>query len=277
MKTTQRIIKYFAILLAILIIISIVSALLFGLNIFSGILGLTKENISNKENSEILTSVETEKYFENRQINNMKIELYYANLIIEVGNNFHVQTNTNNIEYKQSNNQLVVKEKNANLFNSNNQRTITITIPVDTVLDTVSIEAGAGEIQIEKMATKNLDLEIGAGTVNITDLQVTQKAKIEGGAGRLEMLSGEIANLDLEMGIGDLMLATSLSGNNKIDAGIGKLELTLTDGLDNYVIRANKGIGSIKIDGNEINNNVEYGNGKTHLKINGGMGSIEVK
>lgn len=277
MKTTQRIIKYFAILLAILIIISIVSALLFGLNIFSGILGLTKENISNKENSEILTSVETEKYFENRQINNMKIELYYANLIIEVGNNFHVQTNTNNIEYKQSNNQLVVKEKNANLFNSNNQRTITITIPVDTVLDTVSIEAGAGEIQIEKMATKNLELEIGAGTVNITDLQVTQKAKIEGGAGRLEMLSGEIANLDLEMGIGDLMLATSLSGNNKIDAGIGKLELTLTDGLDNYVIRANKGIGSIKIDGNEINNNVEYGNGKTHLKINGGMGSIEVK
>lgn len=277
MKTTQRIIKYFAILLAILIIISIVSAILFGLNIFSGILGLTKENISNKENSEILTSVETEKYFENRQINNMKIELYYANLIIEVGNNFHVQTNTNNIEYKQSNNQLVVKEKNANLFNSNNQRTITITIPVDTVLDTVSIEAGAGEIQIEKMATKNLDLEIGAGTVNITDLQVTQKAKIEGGAGRLEMLSGEIANLDLEMGIGDLMLATSLSGNNKIDAGIGKLELTLTDGLDNYVIRANKGIGFIKIDGNEINNNVEYGNGKTHLKINGGMGSIEVK
>ena len=277
MKTTQRIIKYFAILLAILIIISIVSAILFGLNIFSGILGLTKENISNKENSEILTSVETEKYFENRQINNMKIELYYANLIIEVGNNFHVQTNTNNIEYKQSNNQLVVKEKNANLFNSNNQRTITITIPVDTVLDTVSIEAGAGEIQIEKMATKKLDLEIGAGTVNITDLQVTQKAKIEGGAGRLEMLSGEIANLDLEMGIGDLMLATSLSGNNKIDAGIGKLELTLTDGLDNYVIRANKGIGSIKIDGNEINNNVEYGNGKTHLKINGGMGSIEVK
>lgn len=277
MKTTQRIIKYFAILLAILIIISIVSALLFGLNIFSGILGLTKENISNKENSEILTSVETEKYFENRQINNMKIELYYANLIIEVGNNFHVQTNTNNIEYKQSNNQLVVKEKNANLFNSNNQRTITITIPVDTVLDTVSIEAGAGEIQIEKMATKNLDLEIGAGTVNITDLQVTQKAKIEGGAGRLEMLSGEIANLDLEMGIGDLILATSLSGNNKIDAGIGKLELTLTDGLDNYVIRVNKGIGSIKIDGNEINNNVEYGNGKTHLKINGGMGSIEVK
>lgn len=277
MKTTQRIIKYFAILLAILIIISIVSALLFGLNIFSGILGLTKENISNKENSEILTSVETEKYFENRQINNMKIELYYANLIIEVGNNFHVQTNTNNIEYKQSNNQLVVREKNANLFNSNNQRTITITIPVDTVLDTVSIEAGAGEIQIEKMATKNLDLEIGAGTVNITDLQVTQKAKIEGGAGRLEMLSGEIANLDLEMGIGDLILATSLSGNNKIEAGIGKLELTLTDGLDNYVIRANKGIGSIKIDGNEINNNVEYGNGKTHLKINGGMGSIEVK
>lgn len=277
MKTTQRIIKYFAILLAILIIISIVSALLFGLNIFSGILGLTKENISNKENSEILTSVETEKYFENRQINNMKIELYYANLIIEVGNNFHVQTNTNNIEYKQSNNQLVVKEKNANLFNSNNQRTITITIPVDTVLDTVSIEAGAGEIQIEKMATKNLDLEIGAGTVNITDLQVTQKAKIEGGAGRLEMLSGEIANLDLEMGIGDLMLATSLSGNNKIDAGIGKLELTLTDGLDNYVIRANKGIGSIKIDGNEINNNVEYGNGAIYLKVDGGVGSVDIK
>lgn len=277
MKSGQRIIKYFAIVLAILIIISIASAILIGLNIFSGILGLTRVDSVSKENSEILTSGEIEKYFENNQINSMKIELYYSNLIIKEGNNFYVEANTSNIEYKQNNNQLVVKEKNANLFNTNNQRNITITVPMDKMLNSVSIEAGAGEIQINKMSTQNLNLEIGAGKVTIQDLQVTQKAKIEGGAGKVEILSGEITDLDLDMGVGDFTLSTTLYGNNKIDAGIGKLELTLSNGLENYIIRANKGVGSIKINGNEVSNNVEYGNGETHLKINGGMGSIEVK
>ncbi len=277
MKSGQRVIKYLAIALAIFIIISIVSAILLSFNIFSDFLGLTKGNDPDKKDTVISNSEKIEKYFENGQISSVKIELAYANLTIKEGQKFHVESNTRNIEYKQVGNQLTVKEKNINLFNANNQRNIIITVPSDTILDNAKIEAGAGEIKIEKLATNDLSLEIGAGKVNIQNLQVTKKAKIEGGAGKVEIADGSICNLDLDMGVGSFEVSTSLTGNNKIEAGIGKLVLTLKNGLDNYTIRASKGVGSIKIGEKEISNNVEYGTGETYLKVDGGIGSIEIK
>ncbi len=277
MRSGQRIIKYLAIALAIFIIVSIVSSILLSFNIFSDFLGLTKEN--RPENSMIETQNQsiTSQNFNSNEIANMKLELAYSSLTIKEGDNFKVETNTNRIESKKIGNQLVIKEKGTNIFLGDSKRFLTVTVPKDIILDTVKIEAGAGEIKIEKLATENLNLEIGAGKATIQNLQVTEKAKVEGGAGKMEIKAGNIANLDLDMGVGSFTLNTSLEGNNKIDAGIGKLELNLTNGLQNYTIRAEKGIGSITIDNKEVSNNVEYGNGATNIKINGGVGNIEVK
>lgn len=277
MTTTQRVIKYLAIALAIFIIVSIASGILFGLNIFSDILGLTKEGNSGVVGTEIENSDKITTRFDNTQIARLKIELAYSSLTIKEGESFNVETNTRKVEAKQSGDELIVKERGTNLFGNNNQRTVIVTIPRDTVLHNVKIEAGAGQIEVEKLATKNLDLEIGAGKVTIQNLKVTQKAKIEGGAGKVEIKSGEITNLDLEMGVGSFAVSTSLAGNNKIEAGMGRLEVNLTNGLENYTIRASKGIGSIRIGDKEVSSNVEYGTGETNIKIDGGVGSIEVK
>ncbi len=107
---------------------------------------------------------------------------------------------------------------------------------------------------------------MGAGKVTIQDLQATQNAKIEGGAGKVEILSGKLNNLDLDMGVGNFSITSTLTGSNKVDAGVGKLELKLEDGIDNYTIRASRGIGSIKINNREISDNREYGTGKTRTK-----------
>lgn len=277
MKSGQRVIKYLAIALAIFIIVSIVSAVLLSFNIFSDFLGLTKE----KERENIAYGIKNEeiinKEFENTGIKSIKIELAYSKLAIKEGENFKVETNTNRIESRQVGNKLEIKEKASNLFLKDENRIVNITIPKDTVLDIAKIETGAGEINIEKLSTKELDLEIGAGKVTIQNLDVIQSTKIEGGAGKVEIKSGNIANLDLDMGAGNFILNTVLTGNNKVDAGIGRLEFNLTNGLENYTIRAQKGIGSIKIDNKEVTDNVEYGKGETRLKIDGGVGHIEIK
>lgn len=279
MKSGQRIIKYLAVALAIFIIVSITSAILFSFNIFSDILGLTRE--SNPKDKEITTKTESSKMleekFDNTQIASVKIEIAYSNLTIIEGESFAVKTNNNYIESKQSNDKLIIKEKTSGVFRKENPSNVIVTLPKNTVLDTVKIEAGAGEIKAEKIITKNLELEIGAGKVTIQDLQVTHKAKIEGGAGSVNIEAGEISNLDLDMGVGSFKIDTILLGNNKIEAGVGKLEINLVNGLDNYTIRANKGIGSIKIGDKEAKNNVEYGKGETSIRIDGGLGNIEIK
>lgn len=277
MKGGQRIIKYLALALAIFIIVSIVSAVLLSFNIFSDFLGLTKGRYTDELTNTINSSDRITKDFESSKIENIKIELAYSILTINEGDSLKIETNSNKIESKQNGNSLKIKEREPNIFETSEERKIIITLPKDITFNNIEIETGAGEIQIEKLTAKNLNLEIGAGKVTIQDLQITQKAKIEGGAGKVEINAGKMANLDLDMGVGSFKLASELSGNNKINAGIGKLELNLTDGIDDYTIRAEKGVGSIKIGEKEISSNAEYGTGKTKIKIDGGIGSIEVK
>lgn len=282
MTTIQRIIKYCATAFAIFIIVSIVSAVLFGLNMFSEFLGFQRkermqETQSNSIHTEVGKEEKAEKEFDNTQIAKLKIDIEYATLTIQQGEKFKVASNTSNIEAKQIDDQLTIREKNVNLFRTNSPRRIIVTIPKNTILDTIKIEAGAGEINIEKLQCKKLDLDIGAGKTTVQDIEVTQKAEIEGGAGKVEILSGEIANLDLDMGVGTFKLASSLLGNSEINAGVGKLEVILKNGIENYNIKANKGIGSITLGGKEVSNKSTYGQGENNIKIEGGIGSIEIK
>ena len=51
--------------------------------------------------------------------------------------------------------------------------------------------------------------------------------------------------MDLDTGAGKFELEGIFTGYNKIDCGIGKLELTLDGGKDNYTITTDNGIGSV--------------------------------
>lgn len=272
MTTLQKVIKYLALALAVFIIVNIISAILFVFYGFANVLGLAKSkevNISSLE--EISTN------FENSDIATLKIELEYSNLTIKKGDTFKAQSNSSDISCTQNNNQLVVKEKSHNWFAKNKASDLIVYIPENTMFDTVKIEAGAGEIKIEDLKTQKLSFKIGAGKVEIQNLEVTKQAKIDGGAGKVDILAGTINDLDLDMGVGSFSLAATLTGKNDIDAGVGKLDINLTDGTQNYTIKADKGIGAIIIDGKEVGNNTEHGNGDTYIDIDGGIGSISVK
>ena len=139
----------------------------------------------------------------------------------------------------------------------------------------VKISAGAGKIQVENINTENLDLELGAGETIINKLNVTNDCKIESGAGKVSILSGKIDDLNLDIGI--IEITSSITGNSKIDAGIGNLDLRIQDNKENYTIESDSGIGNIKIDGTKISDDSKYGNGKNIIKIDGGIGNIDIE
>ena len=92
----------------------------------------------------------------------------------------------------------------------------------------------------------------------------------------MSIKESNINDLDLDMGVGEVNLTSNLTGQNQINAGVGKLNINLQGEKESYKIQADKGIGSIKIDGNEISNGETLGNGENYIEIDGGIGNIDI-
>ena len=270
MTPAQKIIKNLATIFAFFLVVSIIFGIFSALYGLSKVLGLQKENIKINNEMSILD-------FENTQIATLDIDVNFTNLIIKKGDTLVVQTNDKDINCKQNNQDLQIKEEQHNLFSNNNNDDLVLYIPKDLNFEKVKINAGIGKIQIEDINTQNLYLELGAGETTINKLNVTNNCNIESGVGKVSILSGKIKGLNLDMGIGKFEIASVITGNSKIDAGIGNLYLKLQDNKENYTIESDSGIGNIKIDGTKVLNDTKYGNGKNIIRLDGGIGNIEIE
>lgn len=277
MSDGQRVIKYlaiaFAIFLSVNIIGGIITAVFFGLSIFD-------VNFKIKNNSTITTSEEMVISQNYDDIENLKIEIGYSKLEIKQGEEFKVETNTENeaITMKKQGDILTIKEENAwNIFNDDIDSHIIVTVPENYYFEKVKIEAGSGEINISDIQTKEFDMDVGAGNVTISNILTEKKTDIDGGAGKVVIKDSNLNNLDLDVGVGEFqILNTKILEDSNIDAGIGKLEINLKGDLKDYRIIPERGLGSFTIQGNEIENNKIYGEGNNKIDINAGIGKVEI-
>lgn len=262
MTQSQKIIKYFAIAVAVLIIFSIFSAILGFLNIFT----YEKDNDRDREIESIFNS--------NENVNTLDIDVKAVDLVIKKGNKLLVESNNKYINCQQDENKLVIKEKKHNSWNNKNNKLI-ITIPEDMIFDAFRLDAGAGKIEIDTINAENAVIDLGAGKVDIDILNISNKLDLEAGTGKVTILDGSINNLDLDMGVGKVTINSKLIGNIDIDAGVGSLELNLLDSLDNYSFVISKGIGSISLNNEKLKEG-NYSNGINKINIDGGVGSIHI-
>lgn len=254
MNTTQKVIKTFAICLSALIILSIIN----------GVAHLVTSAFSFNNDVNI-----NETY--NSDINNIKIDVGTTNMVIKYGDTFSITAENVSKEFKikEEGNTLVIKEKNITIFSNKKSSHTTITIPND--LNNLSIDIGAGKLELSDITSNNFSLNQGAGKVVITNL-ISNNTTIDGGAGELHITSSKLQNLDLDLGAGKCYYNGILLGNNKIDQGVGELILDLY--REDYTIKASKGLGSITINGESYSKDVTVGEGINDIKIDGGIGSI---
>lgn len=262
MTQIQKIIKYIALALAFFLIFSIVAGIMQFLLSFTNIF----------KNDALMDKLEELKITESAAV--LDIDVSSANIIIKVSDTLKAETNNKYISLEQRDNKLFIKEKKHNWFFKNSSSDLVIYIPSDFMFDGVSIEAGAGIVDIDTIATKNLNLNLGAGKAEIDNLYVTEEASIDGGAGKISILNGELHNAKIDMGVGELSLTSKLIGSNEIDAGVGKVDLKLIG--NDYQIQIEKGIGSATINGETVKDNTYYGNGSNHINIDGGIGNISI-
>ena len=263
----QKIIKYFAVAFALFITFNIISMITYGISSLGNILDINENNepTGNLEKLDIKEIVKI-----------LDIEITSSNVIFQKGTTFDIETNNEYINFKQNNGKVTITEQKHNWLNKSNDSNLIIYVPSDYTFDGVSIENGAGKINIEKLTTKKLELDLGAGQVNINNLIVTNKTEINGGAGEINITKSNLSNLDLDMGVGKLTLTSIIDGNSEIDAGIGELNLNLIGETIDYKIIIDKGIGNATLDGENMKNSTYYGNGNKLIDIDGGIGSIKI-
>jgi hypothetical protein len=270
MNTTQKVIRYCALALALVIVVSIISAALSLFGIISGIFGNGDGHVT--ENFTELDIDNTE------SIRSLKIEMDATNLEIVEGDGFKVETNNKNVKSSVNNGVLKVYERIRGRvkINTTVKAGVTLTVPKGFEFDKITVSSGAGKIYIEKLSAKELSFDLGAGKVTVDEISVSDSATIEGGAGDFDVNSGSIKDLDFDIGVGNTEVTLTLSGDCELNMGIGNLELTLAGDKDGYTIDVNKGLGRVSIDGENMNDGDVYGNGNTDIEIDGGIGNIEV-
>lgn len=265
MNKTQKLIKVIAICLAIVIIINIFSALFYGLSLITDIdLG--------KENKETITFKETY-----QDIERIEIDAVSSNIIIRIGNEFKVETQNikNNFSSNKKRKTLEIEESTGLLSKNKGNGKIIIEIPEEIELEELKIDTGAGKFEIEGISAREFEMNHGAGILNITNSNF-KESDIDGGAGEINISSSTLNNLELDAGIGKVSLEAEITGNSKIECGVGEININLLGAQNNYTISTKKGIGTIKINGEEQNNSTIYGNGTNRLELEGGIGSINV-
>lgn len=260
MNTFQKVIKYFALALAFLIIGSVISITFEVVSSFTDV--FSKEELIDSITYEVKSSIE-----------NLDIKVNSTKLNIINGESFNVITNSNKIKVNEVNGKLEIIDKSNKMIKD---KEVTITIPNNYNFREVKIDLGAGETIIDKLSALIIDIEMDAGKLTINDIEAVNSMDIDGSAGEILILNCKVNNLDLDMGVGKSSVHGFITGKSKIDAGVGQLNINLLGTLDDYKFKVNKGIGSIRLNGNGLEDNSINGNGVNLIDIEGGVGEINI-
>lgn len=272
MSSGQQIIKVLAMIFGIFIIVNVVGGIIFGISLFAEF-----AMIGEKETNRISTKEFSQVYQNN--VNTIKVETAISKLTIQKGTELKVEGSNlpSRFTAKVSGTTLTVKEEgNKQWFNENVTSEIIITIPEEKTLTKLEIDSGVGTNTIQDFTVETLDLECGVGTMQINNVTVLSKTKINGGAGRTVVENSKFKNLDLDSGVGEMVISADLTGNSKIDSGVGRLSLNLLRSEEDYTIKTQTGLGRMTLNGKKCTDNGVYGSGNEEIKIDGGIGVIEV-
>lgn len=272
MSIGQKIIKYLAIAFAIALIVGIITTIV---RVVSSIPLTLKIGKNNSDSNNV---IETSSDFENENVAFLDIDIAYSDLTIRKGEYLKVESSNKDIQCKQDKQKIKIKEKNDNWFFNNNTKKeeLIIYVPENLQFDRVSINTGAGKVNIEILNTKVLKMNLGAGETSMKNINITENAKIDTGAGKVNITSAKINDLRCDLGIGATEISAKLLGDTKISTGVGSLKLNVLGKKEKYETKVNKGIGNVTIDEEKISDNEVVGNGENKIEIDGGIGEIKI-
>jgi len=166
------------------------------------------------------------------------LNLGAANVTVQEGSAFRA---TGRLPYRvnifTSDNRLIIEEAHRGGFSLNfgfrrQNYHITITVPPGTVLDTLSLDSGAGRLDVQNIEAQRAYITSGAGTVNLRNV--------------------DFGHTVLHTGAGNVDAGGNFTGTIDVSTGAGNVSITLPGAREDYAYTIQTGAGRTTIDGSRI-------------------------
>ena len=262
----QKFIKYAAIAFGIYLSITIVLVLL---GIARGFVGASR----NDEFKDIIRDREeyhTEDITRNYEnIKSLEVNVEETELIIRNGDTFRIEgTNIpDRMEIEQDGDALKVSDEELPSSFSDENMVVTIYIPEDVKLDNIDLEINYVSVDIQKLNTANLELDIYNNYCEIDEI-IADNMEFKNEEGNIDIYDAEIGRLlfDSESGVEDVSL--DITGNAEFNLEYSYTDMNLIGTQEDYQINTKNQSGNIYIDDETITSNAEtWGSGNTKINL----------
>lgn len=196
-------------------------------------------------------------------IRNLEIEADYSSILLQQYEGSGVQVEASGVSdskymARREGSTLYVKDETHGNYQGSQ---INIWIPKDIKLHIVSLDAGAGDIEIDVMEADEFSCEIGGGRLFVSEKLAAKQIECSVEAGQIEvsLLSGD--EIDLECGAGQI--TAQLEGNK-----------------EDYRLWAECGLGQILFGDDSygsISESITKGSGTKEVNLECGVGQIEIQ
>lgn len=272
-KTIRTIAIGFAWFLSITIIVAIVSTVLALTNVFDG----GKNRISKMVNLEEYTNT-VEKIELDGSIYNIELiegDIFSVDLQ-NVSDKYDVEVKGRTLKIGRE------EYKRFGLFNFlgdgsiRKKGIVVISIPSDMNLKDFEIDGGVGNISIDSIYAEEIEISGGVGDISGNTI-TTNKIKVSCGAGNVKLLDMDCRDAKIDGGVGNIELGGIFTGNLNIDAGVGNIDLFIQGNEEDYKIKVDQGLGSVKVDGKKISGEYQADSFASQvIDIDGGVGNVDI-
>ena len=160
---------------------------------------------------------------------------------------------------------------------SKNTPVINIYIPDGKLFDEVDFTGNVGGVNIEDINSKNFTIDGGVGSFTSDNMTVTGNFSISGRVGNTDIKAAISGNTKIDGGVGSVTLSGQADGDMTINGGVGSITLNLSGDMNEYSFQVSRGLGGVKFNGGDIGDTPSRTTGgKYNIKINGGVGSINI-
>jgi hypothetical protein len=154
-----------------------------------------------------------------------------------------------------------------------------ITIPNDFIANELSLSLGAGELKADAIVGDRISIELGAGSCRVYQVIARESLSVDVGAGSMEINGMDVKDLNMSCGAGRIFAEGRITGNGDVDCGVGEITLDLIANPDLYHFTVDCALGQVRINGDYYNFSTSINHNKMAdytFNVNCGIGKVNL-
>jgi hypothetical protein len=222
-------------------------------------------------------------------IGDVEIRLKAASLVVRyseaagAGSYQVIDFEKGSLEITREGNRLRIEERDwqhtVDFGNDFPKPTVTLTLPAGIALTSFRVNMGAGSATFDSVVADDFSVESGAGSFKGDGVKA-RKVNLEAGAGSIEFNGCEFGESRVSAGAGRFVFSGTLGDFTDVSTGAGAVEMKINGNANDYRIDFDRGIGSVRIDGESFSG-IGHGSSGNRtaprkIKLSSGVGSVRL-